>query len=329
VPDVRREGLETVSASEPLPEKATGIQPGSQIFITFPASGTTAGCTANFVWRRPPKTVERPVEEEEPAAEEASGSSQSGKADGEATEGDEADQETETVTVREEKLYIGAAGHCFLPSGKNATANAQRDGETADDLFDPSDLTVEICKNCNVGGITGLSVARGETYELGDVVYARQNLPDGTQVGYDFGLVEIPAELHHAIDPSIPQFGGPIGYEDGAVPEGETVSQYGAGVANGEVFPTMGSRGVSEGALGSPQSWYAGIRATPGDSGSLLMEYELGTGTDAAGVLTHLTTVGVAGTTIPQCAAMAERDAGIDLELALENGDYVDVKPEL
>lgn len=316
--------LETVSASEPLPETATGIQPGSQIFIEFPDA--TAGCTANFIWRQPRKTEERPVEDDGPADEEASEEQESSNADGEAIE---EEQETETVVVQEEKLYIGAAGHCFLGGGANASENAKREGETEDDLYDTSQLTVKICKNCNVGGAAGLIVARGEVYELGDVVYARQNTPDGDEVGYDFGLVEIPEELHHAVDPSIPQFGGPIGYEDGAVPEGETVAQYGAGVGNGEVFPTMASRGVSEGELGTPESWYAGIRASPGDSGSLLMEYELGAGTDAAGVLTHLTTVGVAGTTIPQCAAMAKRDVDIDLELGLENGEFVDVEPEV
>ena len=61
----------------------------SQMFIAFP-DGTTAGCTANFIWR-----------------------------DG---GGD---------------LYIGAAGHCFLPSDKNASANAHQsrrlDGGRAED----------------------------------------------------------------------------------------------------------------------------------------------------------------------------------------------------
>ena len=63
------------------------------------------------------------------------------------------------------------------------------------------------------------------------------------------------------------------------------------------MFATAGTRGVSEGDIirkdvdedGANDSWYAGIRASPGDSGSLLVEYEAGQGTDAAGVLTHLT----------------------------------------
>ena len=59
---------ETVTVAGGVPERASGIRPGSQMFVTFP-DGATAGCTANFIWRN--------------------------------SIGD---------------LYIGAAGHCFLPS---------------------------------------------------------------------------------------------------------------------------------------------------------------------------------------------------------------------
>ena len=39
---------ETVAGG--VPQLATGVRPGSQMFIAFP-DGTTAGCTANFVWQ--------------------------------------------------------------------------------------------------------------------------------------------------------------------------------------------------------------------------------------------------------------------------------------
>ena len=35
-------------------------------------------------------------------------------------------------------LYVGAAGHCFLAGGKNATENARREGEK-DDSLQPAD----------------------------------------------------------------------------------------------------------------------------------------------------------------------------------------------
>jgi hypothetical protein len=262
---------ETATVAGGVPERASGIRPGSQMFITFP-DGTTAGCTANFIWR-----------------------------DG---GGD---------------LYIGAAGHCFLPSDKNASANAQRAAESDDDVYDVGQLDVSVCADCTVGGTTGLTFT-GTTIGLGDVAYARQNLPDGSEVGHDFGLVRIPSGAEDAVDPSLPQFGGPSGVSAGAVPAGLPVNQYGAGVANGEVFPTMGSNGVSEGDLGTSESWHAAIRASPGDSGSPLGATEAGTGIeggDAAGILTHLTATGTAGTTMGRCVEMVRQDVGLAIETVL------------
>ena len=254
-----------------VPERASGIRPGSQMFIEYP-DGTTAGCTANFVWRD--------------------------------SIGD---------------LYIGAAGHCFLPGDRNASENARRDAESDEDVYDVSRLDVSVCDDCTVGGTTGLTFT-GTTIALGDVAYARQNLPDGSEVGHDFGLVRIPSSAEDAVDPSLPQFGGPSGVSEGAVPAGLPVNQYGAGVANGEVFPTMGSNGVSEGDLGTSESWYAAIRASPGDSGSPLQATEAGTGVeggDAGGILTHLTAVGTAGTTMGRCAEMVQTDVGLGIETVL------------
>jgi len=263
---------ETVSPSA-VPERAEGVRPGSQLFISFPG-GTTAGCTANFVWR------------------DAGGS---GGGD----------------------LYIGAAGHCFLPEGANASANAQRAAESDDEVFDVSQLSVEICTDCTVGGYAGLVGLGGRTVELGEVVYARQALPDGSQVGHDFGLVRIPDAAGDLVDPSLPQWGGPDGVLSGAAPEGSPVNQYGAGVGNGEVYPTQGSSGVSFGEFGTPESWYAGIRASPGDSGSPLVQTETDVespGGPAAGILTHITAIGVAGTTMSRCKQMPLED-GVDLDV--------------
>lgn len=256
------------------PELATGIRPGSQMFVTFP-DGTIAGCTANFVWR-----------------------------DG---SGD---------------LHIGAAGHCFLPDGRNASRNARRSDESDGDVYDVTRLRVSVCDDCAVGGATGLN-ARGTTIALGDVVYARQNLPDGTQVGHDFGLVRIPSDAEGAVDPSMPQYGGPRGVSETAVPTGTPVNQYGAGVGNGEVFATQGSNGVSQGDRGTPESWYAAIRASPGDSGGPLQSTAVGTGLegeDAAGILTHITTAGTAGTTIGRCREMVQTDIGLDVSVVLASG---------
>jgi hypothetical protein len=311
--------LTTVSASEPLPDQATGIQPGSQMFIEYP-DGTTAGCTANFIWRDTSGPGDGDSEDSEDSEDPADPDDPNDRG----LSAEDGGSDDAGGPAGSDDLYIGAAGHCFIDGDATADDNA---GGPDEKTYDVSKLTVKVCKDCNVGGLTGLAVPRGEVYELGEVEYARQVRPaedgtEGDEVGHDFGVVRIPDELRPAVDPSMPQFGGPIDVQDGAVPAGETVAQYGAGVANGEVFPTMATRGVSEGDLGSPKSWYAALRASPGDSGSPLVEYEFGSGTDATGVLTHLTTVGVAGTTVTRCIEMPKRDdVDLDLEVVRANED--------
>ena len=90
----------TVSASEPLPEPATGIQPGSQLIITIENAGTF-GCSANFVWKDTSTTL-----------------------------GDFDDERGNSPVFDGDRhpLYVGAAGHCFLAGGKNAAENARREG---------------------------------------------------------------------------------------------------------------------------------------------------------------------------------------------------------
>jgi len=190
---------------------------------------------------------------------------------------------------------------------------------------------VWVCADCDFGGATTVFGVRGagrqvgaedtvEVIELGDVVYARQEEPGGgSGVGHDFGLVKIPEDKRDLVDPSMPQWGGPTGVSLDPVPEGEPVHQYGAGVGNGEVFPTMGSTGVSFG--GNDDAWFAGIRASPGDSGSPLVGDEAASGPPvggpAAGILTHLSSGGTAGTTIGRCKEMVREDIGLDVEVVL------------
>lgn len=225
-------------------------------------------------------------------------------------------------------LYIGAAGHCFLPSGANASKNAKRSVETNSDVYDVSGLEVELCTNCSFGGALGNFVVEGTTVGLGEVAYARQRLPDGRDVGHDFGVVEIPATLEDAVDPSMPQWGGPTGVTNDPVSPGEPVHQYGAGIGNGEVYQTRGRTGVSGGSRENSAGWVATMRGSPGDSGSPLVSSRtpstlLPEGENAAGILTHLVLssrlfeTGTAGTTIGRCKELASTDVGFDLEVEL------------
>ncbi|PSP99430.1 hypothetical protein BRC89_04605 [Halobacteriales archaeon QS_4_70_19] len=271
-----------------VPEQATGVRPGSQMFIEFPDGGT-AGCTANFIWESFPGS------ESGDASADDQGTSSGGD------------------------LYIGAAGHCFLPTDAAASENAATAEERQDgEAFDTSQLgTVSVCLDCTFGGATGLSVVEGPVVELGEVVYARQEVRNGEDgPGHDFGIVRIPADKRDLVDPSMPQWGGPNGVSGDAIDPGLPINQYGAGVANGEVYPTMGSSGTSFGGNPEQDTWFAGIRASPGDSGSPIIG-ALGTGKEAGGILTHLTTAGIAGTTMDQCRAMVERDIGLEIDVVL------------
>lgn len=214
-------------------------------------------------------------------------------------------------------LYLGAAGHCFLPDDADADDNAGGD-------YDSSGVTTRVCIDCTFGGGTALSGLRGEVVELGDVVYARQSR-DGEDIGNDFGLVEIPSDAEQLVDPSMPTWGGPT--ERGAIEAGESVVQYGNGVGTGEVFLTKNRSGVGVQQDGGAGAWYAELPAAPGDSGSAVQGAAATVsgleGVEAAGILTHLTvssdptSTGTAGTNRAKAAEMVSQDAGLDVQTVL------------
>jgi hypothetical protein len=179
------------------------------------------------------------------------------------------------------RLYLGAAGHCFVSAANKATH-----GEGAD--FDATGVSVDVCvQNCE-GNFDAMTLV-GTVVTLGRVAYARQTDPTGTEdVGNDFGVVEIPASAHHLIRPSMPVWGGFRGVEMMAF--GEPACHYGNGVVTGETFVTKARVGVGGGSDGN--SWYGDFVAAPGDSGSGIMGCESNglsfSGTRVIGVLTHL-----------------------------------------
>jgi hypothetical protein len=250
----------TVQAAS-VPAQATGIGPGSHLFIEM--DGGLYGCTSSWVF----------------------------------TDG--------------ARLLLGAAGHCFLPADATATH-----GDDAD--WHPSGTNVRVCvSECSFGGVLGF-MAEGDTVELGPLVYARQEQePGGEQLGWDFGVVEIPTDLHHLVRTDMPVFGGPT--ETATLDPSDVVCHYGYGVVVGEVWPTMARSGL--GLLSDDEVWFAASPAAPGDSGSAVQTCTPGSegleGLAAIGTLTHLTTLGVAGTTNDQSLAMAADDAGLVLDLVL------------
>jgi hypothetical protein len=207
-------------------------------------------------------------------------------------------------------LLLGAAGHCFLPLD---VATTHEDGA---EVYDRSRTTVSVCVvDCEFGGIS--SFLSGGYVELGPLVYARQESASGEQVGWDFGVAEIPAELEDLVRTTMPVFGGPTDAVE--MVSGDQVCHYGNGVAVGEVFLTKARSGL--GLFAEPDAWFAATAAAPGDSGSALQTCATTAdgfvGEGAVGTLTHITLAGIAGTTDARSIELAATDADLALDLVL------------
>lgn len=194
--------------------------------------------------------------------------------------------------------YLSTAGHCLLSPFSVATHGPDADG--------PSDARVRACiDRCVFGGQTGFLLS-GRTVELGSVAYARQ-FGFGGAVGNDFGLVRIPRALDGEVRYGLPEFGEAARVRD--VRLGDHMCYYGAGLATGETFLTMGREGVGLATIGT--SWRMAGASAEGDSGAAVATCDAqGDAVAAAGILTHLTPGGVAGTTMGRAAQMA-REAGL------------------
>ncbi len=210
--------------------------------------------------------------------------------------------------------YLGAAGHCFL--GSSAAGGRELDeGPSLDEV------EVRVCVDCQFGGAAALlGGLRGQVVELGDVVYARQRTDDGTQIGYDFGLVEIPSseEIQNLVSPSMPTWGGPS-EKTGEINGGDRILLYGNGVVTGETVATKGRVGVGTGNANG--SWTAALPAAPGDSGAAVQIGGLGasglSGVEAAGIATHVGTNGTSGTNVEKAKALADNEADLEIEVDL------------
>ncbi len=223
------------------------------------------------------------------------------------------------------KVYLGSAGHCFLPADKKATHGSGAD-------YNANNVVVEVCYDwCYFGG--QLQGFLGDMATLGTVAYARQT-GTGGDIGNDFGVVEIPSNLHHLVRAEMPMWEGPTG-ADGNEGIGSPVVHYGNGIDAGTVFASKGRAGTSLGD-GDSKSWQANIMINGGDSGSAINHGWIAAGsdvlegTDALGIITHgLVTGGIPlgwGTTIEQAITMAGQ-ANLNLDLLLEGETLGDSGP--
>ena len=195
-------------------------------------------------------------------------------------------------------LYLGAAGHCFIPATTRATH-----GDGAD--YDASGVEVRVCVNNCDANFNSMSLA-GELVLLGRVAYARQTDATGAeQIGYDFGIVEIPDALAPQVRRTMPVFGGPAGLD--TLEAGEFGCHFGHGLVVGETFLTKARVGVGG---GSDESfWMGDFAAAFGDSGSAMVSCSPTLtgfrGRGAIGVLTHL------GVRIPEPGGEISTDHGV------------------
>ena len=209
-------------------------------------------------------------------------------------------------------VYLGAAGHCFLPQASDP--GGERPVATHSD---PWVRRVRVCvRSCAFGGGTTLltdGVLAGEWKGLGPVRFARQFIvqrdeqgePYQAEVGHDFGVVAVPPTLHRLLRASMPQWGGPTGTTE----IGFGVCLYGNGLGVGESHLTKPRNGL--GLFEDDGAWFAAVASNQGDSGSAVNDCG---SLKAVGVLTHLTALGVAGTTVARAVEMA-REGGLDLAL--------------
>ncbi len=283
----------TVPVHAPVPASSTGIGPGSQIMIQRPDGGFI--CTANFIWTKTDVTQL---------------TKRNGKLD------------RRVAAVVTKTKYLGAAGHCFLPVGRTSTHGTDAD-------FDPSQARVSVCVDgCEFGDQIGPIL--GTFVDLGPVAHARQT-KRGIDPGNDFGIVEIPQERWNLIREEVPVWEGPSSVSD--VTLGGGVCLYGNGIAFGEAFPTKARAGIGQGLDETQRWWKAEVPSAQGDSGSALVTCgsdEDGLhGRGAAGILTHISPANAAiiGTTTSRAVEMVKQDAGIDLQLVLEDGSEVTPPP--
>jgi hypothetical protein len=223
------------------------------------------------------------------------------------------------------RLYLSAAGHCFMGETFATTHGPDADWDRA------NTTRVRVCVEGCLGGGSGLvsgafGVYPGTTRDIGvgpvKLDYARQRT-GAAAVGHDFGIVEIPPELCGEIRTDMPVWGGPGSADTSRrVQQGDLLVHYGNSVGLGEVFPQKGRAGIGMGS--NDLRWLARLAAFQGDSGSALniatvSAESLVEGEHAGGVLTHIIitpdTGALAGTNTARGIQMAAADAGFDLEL--------------
>lgn len=222
--------------------------------------------------------------------------------------------------------YLSTAGHCLV---REETDPAPYTGAANPDKVDSLiQVCVAGCLDNALGIGTYVDIKAKEGFH--PVAFAQSG-----GVGLDFGIVQLPADLHDELRPDLPMWGGPTGLasaSDGA----DSVVFYGhgsyccpgVGAVASRTPADQGRAGVYQGAGAS--SWEALGWSSPGDSGSGVSLGVAGggdglAGGKALGVLTHGTylvnpaaSVPIfTGTMLSKGLEMVRAATGLQLELVL------------
>jgi hypothetical protein len=227
--------------------------------------------------------------------------------------------------------YLSTAGHCLV---NDESDPAPYTGHANPDKVVRSVLVcVEGCVDNALSVGTYVTLSAGDGYH--PVAFAQSG-----GIGGDFGLVELPTEVHDLLRPSMPQWGGPTGVAADAG-SGDLLVHYGHGtyccpVAGGVASRTPADQGRAATALSSDASSFQAVGwITGGDSGSgisLAVPDGAGAlrGTEALGVITHgLEGPGTVfyGTMLRHGLDLAREATGLRLELVPE-GDPLSAVPD-
>jgi hypothetical protein len=237
-------------------------------------------------------------------------------------------------------LYVGAAGHCFLPAGTTATTNAGTDGDVGPGATpawkDSNNFNFWLCvTDCLLGGQSGAFFENfiiQQAYYLGhNPAYARQ-IQGTLDIGRDFGMIRIPAGAIAGTHPAVPVLGGPSGTLT-PVQLTDLSLIHGNAAYDGETFATKTRAGVFFGETPGSGYFTTALKGSGGDSGSSIEGLSLLAGDrpgitvpKAVGILTHGIGVPVVGyglglmygTTVPEAKVLAAQ-ASLCIEVVQYN----------
>lgn len=228
--------------------------------------------------------------------------------------------------------YLSTAGHCLV---EDQTDPAPYTGHANPDKVMHS---VSVC----VAGCIGNALSLGTYVDLArnsETGYHPIAFAQSAGVGGDFGLIELPPDVHDQLRPAMPQWGGPDSVDSAGA--GDALVHYGHGtyccpLTGGVASRTPADQGRAATALSSDDESFSAVGwITGGDSGSGIALAEpdaLGVlhGTAALGVITHgIEGAGTVfyGTLLSHGLDMAAQETGLRLELVPE-GDPLTTLPD-